>query len=142
MNLNQVPSQVIYTSSFLLSACWLPSLNAFALGNADGDISLYRISYSQPSALYHNGSIQSYYDSNEYTCNGLFDSVMKEPFIFFFLLLFLVLLYSVIIQMLFGVFLIMQKLHIINNIYYSLQVLQVLYFVMILRKVLINLLSL
>lgn len=85
LNLNQVPSQVIYTSSFLLSACWLPSLNAFALGNADGDISLYRISYSQPSALYHNGSIQAYYDSNEYSCNGLFDSAMKEPFISSFL---------------------------------------------------------
>lgn len=76
---NSTPSQVIYSSGKVLSASWMPSFGILSVGDADGAITLYQVSASQPSVSYDMNGFQSCYDETDGLCNGLFDSSRKEP---------------------------------------------------------------
>ena len=71
---NEQPSQVIYSGIDTLSATWIPCMNAVALGDVNGAITLYSVMPSQGYTMYQSGEFFTQEG------NGLFDSAMKDPY--------------------------------------------------------------
>lgn len=80
LDISSAPSQVIYSGMDLLTAAWVPSMEAVAVGDSRGVISLYAAKPTHISTLYSPQGFQTIVNETPEESNGLFDTAEKEPY--------------------------------------------------------------